>query len=44
MAIAGAIKSIIDTPILDKNGKITAESTKVIEKVNSQCLLNKVYD
>lgn len=44
MAIAGAIKAIIDTPILDKNGKITAESTKVIEKVNSQCLLNKVYD
>lgn len=31
MAMAGAIKSILDTPILDESGNLTAESDKMVE-------------
>lgn len=31
MAIAGAVKSILDTPILDDAGNLTAESEKMVE-------------
>ena len=38
MSIAGAIKSIIDTPILDKDGNITAKSSDVIENLKNKGL------
>ncbi|MCI8645669.1 MAG: hypothetical protein HFE76_02475 [Firmicutes bacterium] len=31
MAMAGAIKSILDTPILDEDGNLTPESDKMVE-------------
>ena len=30
MAMAGAIKSILDTPILDDDGNLTLESDKIV--------------
>lgn len=36
MAIAGAIKSILDTPILDDNGKLTSESEKIVDATRSK--------
>lgn len=39
MALAGAIKTILDTPILDEDGNLTAESEKVIDTTKEK--LNK---
>lgn len=39
MSLAGAIKIILDTPILDQNGKLTDESGRKIEEVKN--LLNR---
>lgn len=36
MAIAGAIKAILDTPILDEDGNLTKESERIIEKTTNQ--------
>lgn len=40
MAMAGAIKSILDTPILNDNGNLTPESGKIIELTRNR--LNEV--
>lgn len=36
MAIAGAIKAILDTPILDDDGNLTKESEIILEKTTNQ--------
>ena len=36
MAVAGAIKSILDTPILDDEGHLTPESEKIIETIRAK--------
>lgn len=36
MAMAGAIKSILDTPILDDDGNLTQESEKMIEIIRGK--------
>lgn len=36
MAMAGAIKSILDTPILDAEGKLTSESNKIVDKTKNK--------
>ena len=36
--LAGAIKSILDTPILDKDGNLTSESAKIIDTTNAKLI------
>ena len=36
MAIAGAVKSVLDTPILDDEGNLTSESDKIVEAVREK--------
>ena len=36
MAMAGAIKAILDTPILDEAGNLTSESDKMVEKTRKK--------
>ena len=36
MAMAGAIKSILDTPILDNDGNLTPESERIVEATRSK--------
>lgn len=36
ITLAGAIKSILDTPILDKDGNLTSESAKIIDMTNEK--------
>jgi arsenate reductase-like glutaredoxin family protein len=36
MALAGAIKSILDTPILDKDGNLAPESDKIVEATRTE--------
>lgn len=36
MSMAGAIKAVLDTPILDEDGNLTQDSGLVIENVKSQ--------
>ena len=34
--LAGAVKSILDTPILDKDGNLTSESGRIIDATNAK--------
>ncbi|MBQ7568023.1 hypothetical protein IJT17_04385 [bacterium] len=38
MAMAGAVKTILDTPLLDKDGKLTPESENIIPKTKNKLL------
>ena len=35
LSLAGTIKAVIDTPILNKDGKLTDESAKIIREINN---------
>lgn len=35
LSLAGTIKALIDTPILDKEGKLTKESAKIVHEINN---------
>ncbi len=38
MAMAGAVKTILDTPLLDNDGRLTAESENIIPKTKNKLL------
>jgi transmembrane protein len=40
--LAGAIKSILDTPILDKDGNLTSESARIIDTTNAKLICELV--
>ena len=42
VTLAGAIKSILDTPILDKDGNLTPESDRIIDSTNAKLLRDLV--
>ena len=42
ITLAGAIKSILDTPILDKDGNLTPESDRIIDSTNAKLLRDLV--
>lgn len=35
LSLAGTIKAVIDTPILNKDGKLTNESAQIIHEINN---------